>query len=505
MIDSTTRGGGRITVDERADGSGDALQTVISDIGDLSIEAAVGDFDLATLLTQVPAPVTALNLDACRLRFHTQLAASVLELEATMFAVRAAASAYRQAEKGLSEVFGGLLDALGYATGRIIAISLPVVIPVALVVGAQVLVVTKILDVTGLDDVIAKQFGIDLGKTKAKAKEALITFAFEQSDVTGAVIEHVLPGIVVGFLGLPPFVLNSEGNHAFWPHDSTSMTIWVLAGANKFGLLLPSDVEVWKAKGLTPPHKEPPRDVEDLFIREANCHRGADSGQVRIEEIVGPGGKTRYIVYVPATTDWSPKSGDNTTDLTTNVQGMAGNDTVMREMVRQAIADAGIGSDAEVMLVGYSQGGITAGSLAADPAFLDDVNVTALMTVGAPVSDFAIDSGIDVLSIEHEQDLVPDLDGNENPATKNWSTVTVDYDPDELRKVPELADKTDAELDEMFASAGAAHSSVAYAASIGLLLRGGNSGFDRFTSKNSGFFSGDLAKTRDYQGKRKRH
>ena len=97
MIDSTTRGGGRITVDERADGSGDALQTVISDIGDLSIEAAVGDFDLATLLTQVPAPVTALNLDACRVRFHTQLAASVIELEATMLAVRVAAFAYCQA------------------------------------------------------------------------------------------------------------------------------------------------------------------------------------------------------------------------------------------------------------------------------------------------------------------------------------------------------------------------------------------------------------------------
>ncbi|WP_166821051.1 hypothetical protein [Brevibacterium limosum] len=505
MIDSTTRGGGRITVDERADGSGDALQTVITDVGDLAVEAAVGDFDLATLLTQVPAPVTALNLDACRVRFHSQLAASVLELEATLLAVRAAAFAYRQAEKGLSEVFGGLLDALGYATGRALALSLPVLIPVALVVGAQVVVVTKILDATGLDDVISKQFGINLGKTKAKAKEALITFVFEQSDVTGAIIEHVLPGIVVGFMGLPPFVLNADGDHAFWPHDSKSMTIWVLAGANKFDLLLPSDVEVWKAKGLTPPHKEPPRDVEDLFIREANCHRGTDSGQVRIEEIVGPDGTTRYIVYVPATTDWSPKSGDNTTDLTTNVQGMAGNDTVMREMVRQAIADAGIGGDAEVMLVGYSQGGITAGSLAADPAFLDDVNVTALMTVGAPVSDFPIDSGIDVLSIEHEQDLVPDLDGNENPATKNWSTVTVGYDPEELRKAPELADKTDAELDAMFASAGAAHSSVAYAASIGLLLRAGNSGFDRFTSKNSGFFTGDLTKTRDYQGKRKRH
>jgi hypothetical protein len=393
MIASRTRGGGRITVDQRADGSGEALQAIIGDVGDLSVQAAVGDFDLATLLTQVPAPLTALNLDACRMRFHRQLAASLLELEATAVGVKAAAFAYRQAEKGISEAFGGLLDAIGYATGRIIAISLPVIIPVAITIGVQVLVVSKILDVTGLDDVITTHFGIDLGKTKAQAKEALVTAVFEHSDVAGAVIEHVLPGIVVGFVGLPPALLDTDADHAYWPHDSQSMTVWLLAGANQFGLLLPSDVEVWEAEGVTPPHEKPPRDLEDLYLREAACHRGTDSGQVRIEEIVGPDGTTRYIIYVPATTDWSAKSGDNTTDMTTNVQGMAGNDTVMREMVRQAIADAGIDPNDEVMLVGYSQGGITAGSLAADPAFLADVNVTALMTVGSPISDFAIGSG----------------------------------------------------------------------------------------------------------------
>ena len=73
MIDFRTRGGGRITVDERAEASGDALAGVITDIGDLAVDAAVGDFDLATLLTQVPSPVTALNLDARRIRFHQQL------------------------------------------------------------------------------------------------------------------------------------------------------------------------------------------------------------------------------------------------------------------------------------------------------------------------------------------------------------------------------------------------------------------------------------------------
>ncbi|WP_193095882.1 hypothetical protein [Brevibacterium sp. FME17] len=504
MIATRTTGGPQLKIDDRADSSGDELQRICTTIGDLSADGALADFDLATLLTQVPAPLTAINLDAARIVYFHQSTRVLIELEATVLAVRAAVFAYRQAEKGVSETFGGLLDYFGYVSGRVIAITLPVTIPIGIAVGAPIYLGLKLLDVTGLDDVVAKHFGIDLAQTKAAAKEAFVALVFEHSDVSGAIIEHVLPGVVVGFMGLPPAVLATEGDHGLWPHDSSSMTAWVLGGANMFGLLLPSDVEVWKAKGLTPADDEPPRDLEDLYRREADRHRGADSGQVRIEEITSPDGTTRYIVYVPATTDWSPESGQNTTDLTTNVQAMAGNDTVMAEMVRQAIADANIGADAEVMLVGYSQGGITAGSLAADPAFLADVNVTALVTVGAPISDFPVDEGIDVLSIEHEQDLVPDLDGNENPATDQWSTITVDYDPEQLRQAPNLQGKTDAELDELFSSAGAAHSSAAYAASIGLMLAGGHAGLNRFTAKNSEFFTGDLKETRDYQGKRKR-
>ncbi|HCG55997.1 MULTISPECIES: hypothetical protein [Brevibacterium] len=504
MIATRTVGGPQLRIDDRADSSGDELQRICGNIADLSAEGSLADFDLATLLTQVPAPLTAINLDACRVVYHHQAAVVLIELEATVLAVRAAALAYRQAEKGISDTFGGLLDYFGYVTGRVIAISLPVLIPIGLAVAAPIYLGVKFLDVTGLDDVVAKHFGIDLAQTKAAAKETFVALVFENSDVSGAVIEHVLPGIVVGFMGLPPTVLATEGDHALWPHDSSSMTAWILGGANMFGLLLPSDVEVWRAKGITPADDEPPCDLEDLYGREADRHRGADSGQVRIEEITSPDGTTRYIVYVPATTDWSPDAGSNTTDLTTNVQAMAGNDTVMAEMVRQAIANANIATDAEVMLVGYSQGGITAGSLAADPAFLAEVNVTALVTVGAPISDFPVDEGIDVLSIEHEQDLVPDLDGNENPAEDHWSTITVDYDPEQLRRAPNLKGRTDAELDELFASAGAAHSSAAYSASIGLMLAAGHAGLNRFTAKNSGFFTGDLKETRDYQGKRTR-
>ena len=504
MIATRARGGGTVSIDDRIDVSGDDLERLGARIGDLTTAGLADDFDLATLLTQVPAPLTALRLDAARLEYHGQLALVIAELEGTVLAIRAAALAYRSAEKGVSEVFGGLLDGFGWVTGRLIAISLPVVIPVAIAVGVPAYAGWRVLDATGLDDVVAKRFGIDLSQTTAQLKEDFVALVFENSDVTGAVIEHVLPGMVIGFMGLPPGLLDVDSDTKLWPHDSGSMTAWVLAAANLVGLLTPSEVEVWKAEGITPAHEKPPADVAELYDREAAQHRGVDSGQVRIEEVRSPDGTTRYIVYVPATTDWSPEPGENTTDLTTNVQGMAGNDTVMREMVRQAIADAGIGPDDEVMLVGYSQGGITAGSLAADPAFLAEVNVTALVTVGAPVSDFPIDESVDVLSIELEQDLVPDLDGNENPARDSWSTITVDYDPDELRKAPNLAGKSDAELDAMFSSAGDAHSSAAYSASLGLMVAAGNPGLRRFTDRNARFFSGEITQTRDYQGKRKR-
>jgi hypothetical protein len=48
-------------------------------------------------------------------------------------------------------------------------------------------------------------------RPKHAAKEALDqALVFENSDASGAVIEHVLPGIVVGFMGLPPGALRFE-------------------------------------------------------------------------------------------------------------------------------------------------------------------------------------------------------------------------------------------------------------------------------------------------------
>ena len=224
---------------------------------------------------------------------------------------------------------------------------------------------------------------------------------------------------------------------------------------------------------------------------------------MQIERIRGADGAVRWIVYVPATTDWSARTGKNSTDLTTNVEGVAGHDTAMRETVRQAVAEAGIGADEEVMLVGYSQGGITAASLAADPAFRNSVSVTALLTVASPVSDFDIPDGISTLSIEHEQDLVPDLDGGENPDRPHWTTITVDLDTDALRDDELSAGRTEDQIDEVLANPGFAHGGDVYAATIDRLHREGEPGLLAWQDSRAGFFSGEVESVQDSVGTRR--
>ena len=155
-----------------------------------------------------------------------------------------------------------------------------------------------------------------------------------------------------------------------------------------FGAFTRTDVEVDRRDlDIAPERAQAPADAGELFSRTVEAHRDKDNGEVHIDEMIGPDGTRRWIIYVPATTNFGAVPGEAGTDLTTNVETAAGQDTVMQETVRQAIADAGIDPDEEVMLVGYSQGGMTAASLAADAEFRSDVNVTSILTVGSPVGD----------------------------------------------------------------------------------------------------------------------
>jgi hypothetical protein len=49
--------------------------------------------------------------------------------------------------------------------------------------------------------------------------------------------------------------------------------------------------------------------------------------------------------------------------------------------------------------------------------------VTHVLTVGAPIGAFRVPDGVQVLAVEHTDDVVPRLDGRANPDRSGWVTV----------------------------------------------------------------------------------
>lgn len=176
--------------------------------------------------------------------------------------------------------------------------------------------------------------------------------------------------------------------------------------------------------------------VSNVFDQHALMDEGQSdaqssaTGQLRVIAVPQPDGSTAYVVQIPGTEDWSPNRTGNPVDLTSNVTLMTGADSVWRQTVIDAIREQ-VPEGSPVMLTGHSQGGITAASIASDPAVVRELNIQSVVTGGSPIGRFDIDPSVSVLSVEHEQDPVPMLDGTGNPDRPDWTTVRRDL-PDEL-------------------------------------------------------------------------
>jgi len=153
-----------------------------------------------------------------------------------------------------------------------------------------------------------------------------------------------------------------------------------------------------------------------------------ETGVVDIRKVVGPDGVERWVVTLPSTQDWLIEHGDTgaTNDLDSNLALMLtpAQQTQYERAVLEAMRQAGIGDD-PVMLVGFSQGGIMAGHLAANRS--TEFNFDAVLVYGAPIDAMNIPESTRVLSIQHTGDVVPTLDlTNPKPNTANHVTVQVD-------------------------------------------------------------------------------
>lgn len=133
--------------------------------------------------------------------------------------------------------------------------------------------------------------------------------------------------------------------------------------------------------------------------------------QVLIEKHSAPGEADRFVVFVAPTQSFAPGPTNEPWDLTSNVAGIAGLPSGSMRATEQAMLDAGITTDSQVVFVGYSQGGLVAGQLAASGRW----NTFGIETYGAP-GGVDLPASVRGMAVGHTDDIVV-ASGGTPPAT----------------------------------------------------------------------------------------
>lgn len=193
-----------------------------------------------------------------------------------------------------------------------------------------------------------------------------------------------------------------------------------------------------------------PSDLGAIALNTAQAYNdggtsSAPDGAVRITRVLDGDGPS-YIVTIPGTQSWSPLTSGTAADLAGNLITASGQLSTATAAVALAMEQAGIEPGAPVMLSGHSQGGMTAAALTTDPAFMEQYNVTNVMTFGSPIDAAGIPPSVEVIAFQHEDDVVPRLDlggvtadGESarrhgvqvtlpNPGGGNWNDVVANHD-----------------------------------------------------------------------------
>lgn len=453
------------------DSAGDDLRTASGRMGGL-----VTSGDIAQAVVLCPAEVA--GAEGAILAAATGPSGALWaggELEVTARYLRTSVSAYRLVDEKLARLEELGTDAAGFALG----LALP---GLALLGGGAYLAakgnpqLQALLDALGVEEPTVDDLQATL-YDNPWLLEALTRMAPSLVQGTGFSLASLL-----GPAGIAALVAASGGR---WPStDYPSAIAGLLSIAGLGGLLQDTgDFRVDRVPG------EPESiDIDSSSIVRTIFEQqrllGADPGQVQVITVTQPDGSRSYVVQIPGTQDWGGTRGDNPVDLTTNVNLMAmQGSTVMQQQVADAMAAAGIGPDDPVMLTGHSQGGITAAAMASDPDLRSRYNITSVVTAGSPIGRFDIPDDISVLSLQHDQDVVPKLDGADNPDRASW--VTVDR---------ELSDAEGTV--EGVRGPGAAHSLPSYAATGAQVDASDSATLEQWREQNQQYMTGDATATR---------
>lgn len=142
---------------------------------------------------------------------------------------------------------------------------------------------------------------------------------------------------------------------------------------------------------------------------------------VAIQKYQDAAGNVKWLVIVPGTQthlDAAIGWSQNIELMSSrNEQRMSAEST---RLVLQAMKESGIRPGDHVSIVGHSQGGIVAATIASGHT---RYHIDHIVTAGSPIANHPIPPSTWVTSVENRGELVSRLDGKHNPKRKTWLTV----------------------------------------------------------------------------------
>lgn len=386
---------------------------------DLTTETCAVGFDGDLVESAVLSPATFAEVEAAILAATSGpqgLLPTSLEWELDGVAVVAAVAAFARSD----EMVAAGLDALDYRIGLTAGYPLGNAPPLLLLGGAGAAAIWPHLP--GGVRTRLKARGADAGaelQRFAQDHPEIVERAFNSG---GGLVDGFWRG---AFAGAP----SPDGRS--W-HPSTA------AAAGMLAALFPSDgtarVTRHGRTGDNDARRDPtrvdpvaPRGVRDLIAnlsQVAALSASADSahnGTIAVQTLAGDT-ERRHIVYLPGTDDLAtlPHTQDHDVrDSLSNLHGIRGEESTHSIGVRDAMAKAGIRPGEQVLLVGHSQGGMVAHTLANHPG---EFQITDVVTAGSPLGEHPV-SNVRVLALENTGDLVPHLDGESNGEDPRRTTL----------------------------------------------------------------------------------
>ncbi|MDO4913768.1 MAG: hypothetical protein Q3961_04375, partial [Bifidobacteriaceae bacterium] len=156
------------------------------------------------------------------------------------------------------------------------------------------------------------------------------------------------------------------------------------------------------------------------YAHASNETTGLSYGTIAIQRLQHFDNTQSWIVLIPGTDGMpdSPFGWPQNLELSSPAHQMNADSA---RMVRYAMKQAGIQPYDNVTLVGHSQGGLVAASIASGD---HDFSIRHVITAGSPIANHRIPQHVQVTSIEMKTELVHNLDAQPNPTHReNWVTI----------------------------------------------------------------------------------